>query len=82
VARSELDSGDIMVNATKREEIGYMPQVRNSVHYFLELLYGRIILREIKKKKNTHVYRYINTAFVKAGILSDGHKTSDGAEEA
>lgn len=29
VGRSELDSGDIMVKAIKREDIGYMPQVRN-----------------------------------------------------
>lgn len=28
VGRSELDSGDIMVKAFKREDIGYMPQVR------------------------------------------------------
>lgn len=35
VGRSDLDSGDIMVKATKREDIGYMPQVRTiSVHYF------------------------------------------------
>jgi len=32
VGRSELDSGEIMVKALKREDIGYMPQVRNSVH--------------------------------------------------
>lgn len=28
VGRSDLDSGDIMVKALKREDIGYMPQVR------------------------------------------------------
>lgn len=28
VGRSELDSGDIKVKAFKREDIGYMPQVR------------------------------------------------------
>jgi ABC-type Fe3+/spermidine/putrescine transport system ATPase subunit len=36
VGRSELDSGEIMVKALKREDIGYMPQVRNLVHYFLK----------------------------------------------
>jgi len=38
VGRSELDSGHIMVKAFKREDIGYMPQVRISVHYFFEII--------------------------------------------
>jgi len=39
VGRSELDYGDIMVKASKREDIGYMPQVRISKHYFFEIIY-------------------------------------------
>lgn len=38
VGRNELDSGDIFVKATKRQDIGYMPQVKNSVHYFVGTL--------------------------------------------
>lgn len=38
VGKTELDSGDIMVNADKRENIGYMPQVRMSVRYFYNVV--------------------------------------------
>lgn len=40
VGRSELDSGDIMVKASKREEIGYMPQVRIRIHTFVIVYYN------------------------------------------
>ncbi|VVC43850.1 Hypothetical protein CINCED_3A015312 [Cinara cedri] len=47
VGRSELDSGDIMVKAFKREDIGYMPQDLN-LHEHLTILqtfkfYGRML---------------------------------------
>lgn len=41
VGRSELDSGDIMVKAFKREDIGYMPQVRTQYYSWRTIFFTR-----------------------------------------
>jgi len=53
VGRSELDSGDIMVKAFKREDIGYMPQDLN-LHEHLSIIqtykfYGRMLNMSTQK---------------------------------
>lgn len=36
VGQSGLDSGEITIDASKRKDIGYMPQVKISEHYSME----------------------------------------------